>query len=177
MLWAAAWKIFSGCFLKKTSLRGNGRTPQRFQKTPQEAVSRQGRSGWARDTLSDPVVDLGEVLNYAVPRRRPSGSLPWGSGQEPPLRRVACRFCLLRDRRVIEQEIAVAGCDPSVFLAGDYLRRHQGQFALWWDGISAVPRQLKRSSGERCTLRACTLWMRSPESLILPYLRRHLKRE
>lgn len=110
MLWVAAWKISSGCFLKKTSLRVNGRTPQRFRRRRRKPFGVKVARVGARYIVR-PVADLGEVLNYAVP----ADGLLWfrgvrtGAAASP--RRVQVR--LLRDRRVIEQEIAVAGCDPS----------------------------------------------------------------
>ncbi|MGH7232389.1 MAG: helix-turn-helix domain-containing protein, partial [Nitrospiraceae bacterium] len=68
-----------------------------------------------------PVSQLGEVLNFTIPA---DGLLhgPVASGRE---RRSAnrVRVELLRDRRLLEEEIVVAGCDPAIFLAGDYLRR------------------------------------------------------
>ena len=121
-----------------------------------------------------PVVDLGEVLNYAVPADGllvPSPPVQPGSAQSSSSRQVQVR--LLRDRRVIEQEIAVAGCDPSVFLAGDYLRRQKESCTVvgWTLGSAAAIEALKR--GEVHIAGVHVVDARSGESN-LPYLRRHL---
>ncbi|MBI5854631.1 MAG: helix-turn-helix domain-containing protein [Nitrospirae bacterium] len=54
--------------------------------------------------------------------------------------RLAVRVRLLRDRRSIEEEVTVAGCDPSIFLAGEYLRRRQGAATVvgWTMGSGAA---------------------------------------
>jgi putative molybdopterin biosynthesis protein len=142
------------------------------QKTPQEAVRVKVARVGARYIVR-PVVDLGEVLNYAVPADGllvPSRGVRTGAAASP--RRV--QVCLLRDRRVIEQEIAVAGCDPSVFLAGDYLRRHQDSCTVvgWNLGSTAAIEALKR--GEVHIAGVHVVDAQSGESN-LPYLRRHLK--
>ncbi len=120
-----------------------------------------------------PVAELGEVMNYAVPA---DGLTLPGSHQsqrpQHPSRKVQVR--LLRNRRVIEQEIAVAGCDPSVFLAGDYLRRQKEDCSVvgWTLGSAAAIDALKR--GEVHMAGVHVVDAQSGESN-LPYLRRHLK--
>src|SRR5690348_13860441 len=75
------------------------------------------------------VASLGDVLNYAIPADGLVAELPDDArASEKRARPVQVR--LLRDRRLIEQEIAVAGCDPAVFLAGEYLRRHTNNAAV-----------------------------------------------
>lgn len=120
-----------------------------------------------------PVVDLGEALNYAVPADGlvvHSSQLEAGATQS--IRHVQVR--LLRDRRVIEQEIAIAGCDPSVFLAGDYLRRQKDSCLVvgWNLGSAAAIDALQR--GEVHIAGVHVVDALSGESN-LPYLRRHLK--
>lgn len=157
--WAAAWKISSGCFLKKTSLRVNGRTPQRFRRRRRKPSASRSRGGRAIHCPTRRRSGRGAQL--CGPRRRPSGSSRGSTGAAASPRRVQVR--LLRDRRVIEQEIAVAGCDPSaswpVIIPGGI--RDSCTVVGWNLGSTAAIEALKR---ERCTLRACTLWMRSPES-------------
>ncbi|WP_455242395.1 helix-turn-helix transcriptional regulator, partial [Petrachloros mirabilis] len=75
-------------------------------------------------TVVRPVSDLGEILASVVPADglvSPDASLL--SRSQGKAKRVPIR--LLRDRRVIEHEIAVAGCDPSIVLAGEHLRRQK----------------------------------------------------
>jgi molybdate-binding protein/DNA-binding XRE family transcriptional regulator len=120
-----------------------------------------------------PVATLGEVLNYTIP----ADGLILGSSESP--KRGAkdgakVRVQLLRDRRSIEQEIAVAGCDPAIFLAGEYLRRkHEKTTLVEWNlGSAAAVEALKRREVHMAGLHIVDA--KSGESN-LPYLRRHLK--
>ena len=65
-----------------------------------------------------PVTALGELLAYTVPA---DGLLMEDEGTVRSREKVSkrARVQLLRDRPVIEQEIAIAGCDPAIFLAGE----------------------------------------------------------
>ena len=69
-----------------------------------------------------PVATLGEVLNYTVPA---DGLMIGSAGSSRRTAKVGARVRveLLRDRRTVEGEVAVAGCDPAIFLAGEYVRR------------------------------------------------------
>lgn len=119
-----------------------------------------------------PVVTLGEVLNYTIP----ADGLLVGSvgGKRGSKDGVRVRVQLLRDRRTIEQEIAVAGCDPAIFLLGEYLRRRREKTTVvgWTLGSAAAVEALKR--GE---VHLAGLHMVDPKSgeSNLPYLRKHLK--
>lgn len=120
-----------------------------------------------------PVAELGEVMNYAVPAD--GFALPNAhSSQRSQHSSRHVQVRLLRNRRVIEQEIAVAGCDPSVFLAGDYLRRQKEDCTVvgWTLGSAAAIDALKR--GEVHVAGVHVVDAQSGESN-LPYLRRHLK--
>lgn len=123
--------------------------------------------------LVRPVAALGEVLNYTVPA---DGLM---LGPAPPVRphgrkagRVAVR--LLRDRRGVEGEIVVAGCDPALFLAGDYLRRRLDQATVveWMMGSTAALEALKRGEVHVAGLHIVDAKSGEPN---LPYLRRHWK--
>ncbi len=122
-----------------------------------------------------PVATLGQVLNYTVPadglmvRSTVSSGRSASSG-----RRV--RVQLLRDRRAVEGEIAVAGCDPAIFLAGEHLRRRRDSTTVvgWTMGSAAALEALKR--GEVHVAGLHIVDAKSGESN-LPYLRRHLKGE
>lgn len=120
-----------------------------------------------------PVTALGEVLAYTVPA---DGLLP-GDMAGPDKSRSSgnqVTVRLLRDRRALEQEISVAGCDPAIFLAGEHLRRHRDTATVvgWTMGSAAALEALKR--GEVHVAGLHIVDAKSGESN-LPYLRRHLK--
>jgi len=119
-----------------------------------------------------PVAGLGDVLNYTVGA---DGFLDLASvhaGEASGDRPVRVR--LLRDRHVIEQEIAVAGCDPAIFLAGEHLRRLKAQTTVvgWTMGSMAALRALQQ--GEVHVAGLHLLDPTTGESN-LPFLRRALK--
>ena len=119
-----------------------------------------------------PVSTLGGILNYTVPA---DGLMIGNAGASDRMARSRSRVRvrLLRDRRIIEQEIAVAGCDPAIFLAGEYLRRQQDKTTLvgWTLGSAAALEALK--SGEVHVAGLHMVDAKSGESN-LPYLRKHL---
>jgi len=122
-----------------------------------------------------PVATLGDVLNYTVPADGLLvGTASAGGRGGAQGRRVRVR--LLRDRRAVEREIAVAGCDPAIFLAGEYLRRRGEQTTVvgWTMGSAAAVEALKRREVHVAGLHVVD--PKSGESN-LPYLRRHLKGE
>lgn len=120
-----------------------------------------------------PVALLGEALNYAIPA---DGLIADAKTATPNGDKAACpvRVQLMRDRRLIEQEIAVAGCDPAIFLAGEYLRRHTNTATVvgWTMGSGAALDALKR--GEVHVAGLHIVDSKSGESN-LPYVKRHLK--
>ena len=119
-----------------------------------------------------PITALGELLAYTVPA---DGLLV--GGEEPVRARgkrpKRARVQLLRDRRIIEQEIAIAGCDPAIFLAGEYLRRYKETATVvgWTMGSSAALESLKRREVHMAGLHIVDV--KTGESN-LPYLRQHL---
>jgi molybdate-binding protein/DNA-binding XRE family transcriptional regulator len=119
-----------------------------------------------------PVAQLGEALNYAIAADALITEPTVPSRMETNRRLV--RVQLLRDRRTIEQEIAVAGCDPAIFLAGEYLRRHAERATVvgWTMGSAAALEALKR--GEVHVAGIHIVDNKSGESN-LPYVKRHLK--
>ena len=123
-------------------------------------------------TVVRPVAGLGDVLNYTVPADGLILGFVSGSGRTGKLP-ARVRVQLLRDRRVIEQEIAVAGCDPAIFLAGEYLRRRRDTSAVvgWTLGSAAAIEALKRGEVHLAGLHVVD--PKSGESN-LPYLRKHL---
>ena len=120
-----------------------------------------------------PVTALDELLAYTVP----ADGLLVGGGKaaktsDTSLKRVQVQ--LLRDRRIIEQEIAIAGCDPAVFLAGEYLRRYKETATVtgWTMGSSAAVEALKRREVHMAGIHIVD--EKTGESN-LPYLRKHLR--
>src|ERR1043165_5262218 len=120
-----------------------------------------------------PVTALGELLTYTVP----ADGLLLGAHETPETRGKLpkqARVRLLRDRRIIEQEISIAGCDPAVFLAGEYLRRYKdtATVAGWTMGSGAALDALKRRDVHVAGLHIVD--EKTGESN-LPYLRKHLR--
>jgi molybdate-binding protein/DNA-binding XRE family transcriptional regulator len=120
-----------------------------------------------------PVAALGEILNYTVP----ADGLIIGRGASGARsaktdRRVRVR--LLRERQLVEREIAVAGCDPAINLASEYLHRHKDTSTIvgWTMGSAAALDALKRKEVHMAGLHI--LDVKTGESN-LPYLRRHLQ--
>jgi putative molybdopterin biosynthesis protein len=115
-----------------------------------------------------PVVDLGDQLTFTVPA---DGYVtdPRGGRSGDTI-----RVKLSRDREAIHQEISVAGCDPAIFLAGEYLRRHKDQTTVvgWPMGSMAALHALQRGEVHVAGLH---LFDPTTGESNLPFLRRHLK--
>lgn len=113
------------------------------------------------------LTSLGEILSFTVPA---DGLLV--DGENRPRGIVSVQ--LSRDRRAIEQEISVAGCDPAIFLAGEHLRRQKAQSSVvgWSMGSMAALQALHR--GE---VHVAGLHLVDPATgeSNLPYLRRFLR--
>ncbi len=122
--------------------------------------------------LARPVTGLGELLSYTVAA---DGFL---ESQEASRHgrsdRPAVQVRLSRDRQAIEQEIAVAGCDPAIFLAGEHLRRRKDQTTVvgWTMGSTAALQALQRGEVHVAGIH---LTDDSTGESNLPFLRRHLK--
>ena len=121
-----------------------------------------------------PVAALGGVLNFAVPAdglmlKPHAGS--WRTAKAGSRVKVQ----MLRDRRVLEGEVAVAGCDPAVFLLGEHLQKRQAQATIvgWTMSSGAAVEALLRREVHVAGLHVVD--PKSGESN-LPYLRRHLKK-
>jgi molybdate-binding protein/DNA-binding XRE family transcriptional regulator len=119
-----------------------------------------------------PMSALGDVLNYTVPADGLIVDQATGRLGNKASTRVKVR--LLRDRRAVEQEIAVAGCDPAIFLAGEYLRRRDNNITVvgWSMGSAAAVEAVK--AGEVHVAGLHVVDAKSGESN-LPFLRKHLK--
>jgi len=81
---------------------------------------------------------------------------------------------LLQDRKVIDEAIVVAGCDPAMYLAAEHYRRcREGASVVGWTmGSAAAVEALKRKEVHMAGLHLVD--ERSGQSN-LPYLKKHLK--
>ncbi len=123
--------------------------------------------------LVRPVASLGELLNFTVAADGlliPDAKRSARAARTP----ASVRVRLLKDRKSVESEIVVAGCDPAMFLVGEYLRRRKGDASLveWTMGSAAAVDALKQ--GEVHVAGLHLMDARSGESN-LPYLRQHLR--
>ena len=118
-----------------------------------------------------PVASLGETLNFSVG----ADGLLMGAGKPGHSRKSGrVRVQLLRDRREIESQVLIAGCDPALYLAGDHLRRRPaaGMLVGWSMGSAAAIEALKRRDVHVAGLHLVD--SRTGESN-MPYVRRNLK--
>lgn len=97
-------------------------------------------SSVGKRTIIRPVTDLGEQLSFTVPA---DGYVTETSAKQSG---TTVRVKLSRDREAIEQEISVAGCDPSIFLVGEHLRRSKDRTTVvgWTMGSMAALQSLQR---------------------------------
>jgi putative molybdopterin biosynthesis protein len=119
-----------------------------------------------------PVTGLGEVLSYTVAADGflESQVASRRGRSDGPVVQVR----LSRDRDSIEQEIAVAGCDPAIFLAGEHLRRRKDRTSVvgWTMGSTAALQALQRGEVHVAGLH---LFDPATGESNLPFLRRVLK--
>jgi putative molybdopterin biosynthesis protein len=115
-----------------------------------------------------PVAEFRDVLNFTVP----ADGLLVGGGRQALRNRV--RVELLRERHVITDTVVVGGCDPAIFLLGDYLKRRAQDASVvgWTMGSMAALDALKRREVHVAGLHLVD--QKSGESN-LPYLRRRLR--
>ncbi len=125
-------------------------------------------SSVGKRTIIRPVTDLGEQLSFTVPA---DGYVTETSAKQSG---TTVRVKLSRDREAIEQEISVAGCDPSIFLVGEHLRRSKDRTTVvgWTMGSMAALQSLQR--GE---VHVAGMHLFDPVTgeSNLPFLRRSLK--
>ncbi len=117
-----------------------------------------------------PVAALGDVLNFTVG----ADGLLVGPVTRDRHRRNRVSVRLLRDPRAIEEEIVVAGCDPSIFLLGEHLRRFKAMTAVigWTMGSGAALKALQRGDVHVAGVHVLDA---SSGECNLPYVRRHLR--
>ncbi len=120
-----------------------------------------------KKTVVRPVSGLGEMLSFTVSA---DGFLVDGGQRSGG----AVRVRLSRERRAIEQEISVAGCDPAIFLAGEHLRRQKDLTSVvgWSMGSMAALHALQQRE-----VHVAGLHLLDPSTgeSNLPFLRRALK--
>lgn len=120
-------------------------------------------------TVVRPVSELGDVLSLTVP----ADGLLLGSaaGSRRGVQRVKVE--LLRDHRFVEDEIVVAGCDPAIFLVGEYVRRRNERSSIvgWTMGSAAALEAVKRRE-----VHVAGLHVQDVQSgeWNVPYLRKHV---
>lgn len=123
--------------------------------------------------LARPVASLGDLLNYAVP----ADGLILGYAVASPTEaehQARVRVQLLRDRRAVDEEIVVAGCDPAIFLAGEHLRRRDASAMVvgLTMGSAAALEAVKRREVHMAGLHVVDF---TSGECNIPYMRRHLK--
>lgn len=125
-------------------------------------------SSVGKRTVVRPVTDVGDELSFAVPA---DGYISDTSGKRSG---ATVRVTLSRNREAIRQEISVAGCDPAIFLAGEYLRRHNEQATVigWPMGSMAALQAMLRGEVHVAGLH---LFDPTTGESNMPFLRRYLK--
>jgi putative molybdopterin biosynthesis protein len=113
--------------------------------------------------LVTPMAALGSIFNFTLPA---DGLVVDNKGKR-------VRIELLRDRVSVGEPVVVAGCNPAVFLAGEYLRRgDQGNLLCLSMGSEASVQALRRGEVH---VAGVHLIDESTGENNLPYLRRHLR--
>ena len=120
-------------------------------------------------TVVRPVSDLGGILGLTVPADGLLVGPVAGSRRGP--RKVKVE--LLRDHRFVEDEIIVAGCDPAIFLVGEYVRRRNEKTSVvgWTMGSAAALEAVKHHEAH-----VAGLHVQDAHSgeWNLPYLKKHI---
>ena len=121
--------------------------------------------------IARPLAQLGDMLNFVVPADGiVTGDVQKKPNQKPPRVHVN----LLRDGKEIEQQIVIAGCDPSLFLAGEHVRHSHALTGVtnWTMGSTHALNALLQ--GEVHMAGVHLVDPRSGESNI-PYLKEHVR--
>ncbi len=122
--------------------------------------------------IARPVCQLGDMLNFVVPADGIVTGISVSKPQKGNLSKV--RVKLLHGREQIAQQIVIAGCDPSLFLAGDYIRRINARAGVtnWTMGSTMALNALLQGDVHMAGVHLVDA--RSGECN-LPYLKRHVK--
>ncbi|MDH5669764.1 MAG: helix-turn-helix domain-containing protein, partial [Nitrospira sp.] len=121
-----------------------------------------------RRTIVRPAMDLGEQFCFAVPA---DGYVTGAPGISSG---TVVRVKLSRNHEAIQHDIAVAGCDPAIFLAGEHLRRQKDRSTVvgWTMGSMAALQALQRREVHVAGLH---LYDPATGESNLPFLKRSLK--
>ncbi len=135
---------------------------------PKGSLTRVKVSAVGRRTIVRPVNELGELLPFMVPADG------YAVGARSPTSPSMVRVMLTRERRAIEQQISVAGCNPALFLAGEHLRRQKDLTSVvaWSMGSMTALRALQRGEVHVAGLH---LFDPATGESNLPFLRQSLK--
>lgn len=160
------------------ALRSSGPTIEGlWSRADQSAGTEAGRVRVKLMQVGDRIVvrrmrPLGELLNCMIPADGMTMAAP-ASGGRKQIRSAPVRVELLREWSSIREGIAVAGCDPAIMLAGEYVRRRQPTASVvgWTAGSEAAIAQLK--AGEVHVAGVHVVDRKTGESN-LPFLRRTL---
>ena len=95
--------------------------------------------------IAKPVADLGDVLNYTIAADGLMLGTKSGRSRMTDATR-AVYVQLLQNRKDVEKQIVVAGCDPAMYLMGEHVRRQEGRASVvgWTMGSLAALYALKR---------------------------------
>lgn len=142
-----------------------GHLPHRESPTQQVRVK---VSTVGRRTIVRPAMDLGEQFCFAVPADGYVTDAPDISSG------TVVRVKLSRNHEAIQHDIAVAGCDPAIFLAGEHLRRQKDRSTVvgWTMGSMAALQALQRHEVHVAGLH---LYDPATGESNLPFLKRSLK--
>ena len=123
--------------------------------------------------LARPMADLGEMLNFVMPA---DGVLLDAASHTLHTKHAHVQVKLLHAREVIEQGLAIAGCDPALFLAGEHVRKINALSGVtnWTMGSANALHALQRGEVHMAGLHLVD--MQSGESNV-PYLKRHLRNQ
>src|SRR5262245_2919477 len=120
-------------------------------------------------TIVRPVSALGDVLSLTVP----ADGLLLGPAVRTRRGSKNVKVELVRDHRFIENEIVVAGCDPAIFLLGEYVRRRSEKTSVvgWTMGSAAALEAVRRGEAHVAGLHVQDI---QSGEWNLPYLRKHI---
>ncbi len=121
--------------------------------------------------IARPISQLGDMLNFVVPA---DGIVTSAVQKKQSRKSSRVQVNLLHGRQEIEQQIVIAGCDPSLFLAGEHVRQHHALAGVtnWTMGSTNAVKALL--DGEVHMAGVHLVDTRSGESNI-PYLKRHVR--
>ncbi|GJL64890.1 MAG: hypothetical protein NPIRA04_35440 [Nitrospirales bacterium] len=122
--------------------------------------------------VARPLSQLGDMLNYVVP----ADGIVTGTHPHTKNNRHASQVHvnLLHDHEHIKQNIVIAGCDPSLFLAGEHVRHHHAFAGVtnWTMGSTKALKALLQNEVHMAGVHLVDA--QSGESN-LPYLKQHVR--